>query len=168
MKNIEWAKEWISQQEFVEAKSYSMTFPHFYTTRNRCNEKEFEMFLDLIRYYGKLKSFFTKQYLYLEINGFEYWEMGRPIKAVQVLNKAKIDDTQSYRKTPIGINDELTLKNKLAEREVYLDFLLSKNEKELNKTDLKSINFLMDTKRRIHGGGKNIIDHSSLKIKYHE
>jgi hypothetical protein len=156
-------KQWIEKQNFVEAKSYAKTFPHYYTLREWCDELEFEEFIRCIRTYGKLKQFHKKQYLYLEINSFEYWEMGRPIKAVQVLNKAIINDFAKYR---INANpdDEALLKSKLQDREYYLENLLNKDIK--TDTDIKQISFLMNTTRKIHGGGKNIIDNAKIKITY--
>lgn len=162
---IEEAKKFVNSCEWVYAKSYSKTFPHFYTTRDRINNDElFEEFLNCLREHSKLKSFYSKQYLYLELDGFEYWEMGRPIKAVQVLNKAQINDAMKYRYPNPTQEEELSLKNKLKQRDIYLYNLLKKENK--TERDLSHIKFLLNNERRIHGGGKNIIDHSSLPIKY--
>lgn len=158
------AKEWVDRQEFVYAKSYAQTLPHHYTTRDRCDEKEFEQFLSLVRIHGKLKPFYKKQYLYLELGEYEYWEMGRPIKAVQVLNRAKIDDSAKYRSIKPSQYDESILKNKLNIRELYLNALLLKKTK--TDVDERQIKFLLDNRRRIHGGGKNIIDHSNIEVRY--
>lgn len=161
--NLEQSKIWIKQQEFVYAKSYAQTLPHHYTTRDRCNEQKFEAFIKLIRQHGKIKAFYKKQYLYLELDEYEYWEMGRPLKAVQVLNRALINDKANYRK-PVLKQDEEILKEKLSKRDNYLESLLCKS----NKTDKdnQQINFLMNSERRIHGGGKNIIDHSTIEVRY--
>lgn len=161
---LEEAKIWIEQQEFVVAKSYEKTFPHFYTTRDRCEFYMFELFLHCIRKHGKVKSFYRKQYVYLELGGFEYWEMGRPIPAVQVLNKAKINDNAKYRiPTPTEEQSEI-LKAKLNEREKEL-FRINQKEIKTEK-DFAIIDFLMNTERRIHGGGKNIIDDYKINVKY--
>lgn len=164
MSELIWASNWIKEQEFVYAKSYDKTFPHYYTTKDRCNDIDFIKFLQIVRKYGVLKSFYKKQYLYLELDGYEYWEMGRPIKAVQVLNKALINDDAKYRKYYVDANDELLLKSKLMIRDKYLDCLLNKNH--ITLLDQKKINFLLDNQRRIHGGGKNIIDNANQKIRY--
>lgn len=159
------ARQFIEQSEWIYAKSYSKTLPHYYTTRKKINnDKLFEDFLSYIRENGILKSFYSKQYIYLELDGYDYWEMGRPIKAVQVLNRAKIDINKKYRISEPEKIDEIILKEKLLERENYLENLLNKKNK--TEKDKKQINFLLDHKRRINGGGKNIIDHSNLKIKY--
>jgi hypothetical protein len=163
--NEQEAKNWVSSQKWVFAKSYSKTFPHCYTTRDRCiSIPDFESFLRHIREYGKLKSFFKKQYIYLEIDGLEYWEMGRPIPAVQVLNRAPIDDAARYRNPLPVMGSEELIKDKLSKREDYLHGLLKKTS--LTTKEQKQLAFLMNNQRRIHGGGKNILDHSSLEVRY--
>lgn len=162
---IDEARSWISKQTWVFAKSYSETFPHVYTTRDRCQDEfEFEEFIALIREKGIVKTFFSKQYVYLEIDGEEFWEMGRPIKAVQVLNRAKINDNALYRIPRPLENDAMTLKAKLNKRECVMQMLL--NKQELTIEESKTINFLMNSERRIHGGGKNIIDHAKIELRY--
>jgi hypothetical protein len=159
------AIDFLNSCKWNEAKSYSDTFPHFYTTRKLINnDKLFELFLKYLRKNSIIKKFYSKQYLYLELNDFEYWEMGRPIKAVEVLNKALIKDDEFYRYPFPAKEEEDKLKHKLNLRDSYLENLLKKNN--VNQNELEEIKFLMNTERRIHGGGKNIIDHSSLEIKY--
>lgn len=163
--NLQEAAEWAASQEWVYARSYSKTFPHYYTTRSRCKSaKDFEAFLWCIRRNGRLKQFFKKQYIYLELSGLEFWEMGRPIPAVQVLNKAPINDAASYRNPPPSPEEDRLLKQKLKDREVFLAALLRKDSP--SEREQKQIKFLMDSQRRVHGGGKNIVDHSSLTIRY--
>lgn len=164
MITLEEAEEWIEKQEFVYAKSYSKTFPHFYTTRSRCDEFYFEQFIRLIREHGIVKGFFEKQYVYLELDGFEYWEMGRPINCVQVLNKAPINDLAYYRKKRVSSEDGKILKAKLNMRECYIQQLINKKDK--TEKDHNQLEFLFNTTRRIHGGGKNIIDHSKIDVRY--
>ena len=155
----------VNSCKWSEAKSYSKTFPHFYTTRTKVSDNEmFEKFLRYVRDNSIMKKFYSKQYLYLELEGFEYWDMGRPMKAVQVLNKAMIDDSKQYRFPMPTVYDEQILKQKLDNRDKYLESLLKLEQPTF--IELTHIEFLMNTERRIHGGGKNIIDHSSLEIKY--
>jgi hypothetical protein len=162
---LEEAKVWISKQTWVIAKSYSQTFPHVYTTRDRSKDEfEFEEFIGLIRDHGIVKTFFSKQYVYLEIDGEEFWEMGRPIKAVQVLNRAKINDCALYRLPKPSDFDSMQLKSKLNKRECVINTIL--NKQELNTEESRILKFLMNSERRIHGGGKNIIDHSKIELRY--
>jgi len=172
--NINWAKDWISKQEFVYAKSYSETFPHYYTTKDKCNSNEFEIFINVIRNYGRVKRFYSKQYIYLELDNYEYWEMGRPIKAVKVLNKAIINDNAKYRFPIINIEEEFKLKETLAIREEFINTL----EKKIYKTDkdIQILKFMYNSERRTEkeriaeikqfGSVKNVIDHSSINIRY--
>ena len=162
---IEEARLFLLDQEFTFAKSYADTFPHYYLQRIKStNENKFEELLYLIREQGKVYHFYKKQYVYLEIDDFVYWEVGRPIKCVQVLNK--VAKQRFIELNQYEANEEITneLKKKLQERELYLNSLLNKKEK--THSDLRQINFLMDTQRRIHGGGKNIIDDYKIKLRY--
>lgn len=159
------ARHFLSQQEFTFAKSYAKTFPHTYLQRKRCTDEiMFERFIQLIRDKGTVYTFFLKQYIYLEIDGYVYWEMGRPIKCVQVLNRADKKSLYLNGQKIAPEHQASELKNKLAERERYLDKLLSKSPKTDN--DIRQIEFLMNTERRIHGGGKNIIDNYQMDIRY--
>jgi hypothetical protein len=156
--------EFLNSCIWTYAKSYSKTFPHYYTTRIKVNnDKLFEESIKFMRYHSKIKTFNKKQYLYYEHDGFEYWEMGRPLKAIQVLNKAKIDDTKKYRFPEPLINDKEILLKKLIDRDNYLDYLLNKKFRTIEEEN--EIESLLCSKRRILGGGKNIIDHSSQNVK---
>jgi hypothetical protein len=158
------AQDWIKKQTFVYAKSYAQTLPHYYTTRSRCDEATFEEFLWVIRDFGIVKSFYDKQYVYLELNGYEYWEMGRPIAAVQVLNRATINDEAKYRfpkPTPMQSNQ---LKATLLKREIEVRCLIEKQDKTQQEKSM--LQFALNSERRIHGGGKNIIDNAKINIRY--
>jgi len=162
---IQEAKIFISEQEFIFAKSYANTFPHTYLKRAKStNEVLFEGFLKLIRQAGSVYRFFSKQYIYLEIDEFVYWEMGRPIKCAQILNRADKKSLELNGQKLAPEHEANELKKKLSEREIYLDTLLSKEIKTCR--DYRQINFLMDTRRRIQGGGHNIIDNHKIQVRY--
>ena len=162
---IKKARKFIDNVEWVWAKSYQDTYPHYYTTRELVNDdKLFEEFLWYMRDKGIAKNFWSRQHIYCEIDGYEYWEMGRPIPSVQVINKAIINDSQKYRGRLVTPEMEAKLKDTLYNRELYLAKLL--NKKIPTRKDLKQIEFLMDNKRRINGGGKNIIDNYKQTIRY--
>jgi hypothetical protein len=162
---IQEARQLVDTIKWKYAKSYSKTFPHYYTKRSLLNNDQlYEDFIEHIRENSKLKTFYSKQYLYYELDGYEYWEMGRPKKAVQIINKAKINDNAKYRKYKIGSNDREILLSKLKQRDKYLETLLLKELKTAK--DIIQIDFLLNSVRRIDGGGKNIIDHSKIEIRY--
>jgi hypothetical protein len=152
--------EFINSVPWIYSKSYSKTFPHCYTTRDRVKDnKAFEGFIEYMRENGKIKSFYSKQYIYFENDGFEYWEMGRPKRAVQVINQAKIQDNLKYRyPEPQKIDGEVLLK-RLKERDAYVDWLIDIP----NKTDEQSdeLKFLMNSERK----SPNIMDHSKKPFK---
>lgn len=163
--NIREARCFLNEQEFIFAKSYSETFPHSYLQRRKAtDESGFENFIRIIRSRGSVYSFFKKQYVYLEIDGFVYWEMGRPVPCVQVLNKAPFESLNVNKQTLVDTDVSFILLSKLNQREEYLSTLLKKELK--TDQDLRQIDFLMDTRRRIHGGGKNIIDNYKTEIIY--
>lgn len=163
--NIEMARAFISCNTFVFAKSYAKTYPHEYLQRNKCNDvQHYEEFIKLIRDIGKVYFFHSKQYIYLEIDKYVYWEMGRPIPCVQVLNRAAAISLIQNAQEEANAYITETLKNKLNERELYLQKLLCKDVK--SEADNRQIQFLMNTERRIHGGGHNIIDNYLQSIKY--
>ena len=162
---IEQAIQFISEQKFTFAQSYAKTLPHTYLQRRKCTDEIlFEQFIQVIREKGAVYTFFQKQYIYLEIDEYVYWEMGRPIKCVQVLNRADKNSLHLNGQKLAPEHQASELKNKLAERERYLDNLLNKSQK--TDRDIRQIEFLMNTERRIHGGGKNIIDNYQMDIRY--
>lgn len=159
------AIEFLNQLNWKYAKSYSKTFPHYYAKKDDVENKELWVkFVQFMRKNATIKTFYSKEYLYYELDGYEYWEMGRPARAVKIINKAKINDNARYRKYKTCETNEKILKEKLEQRDIYLEELLSKPNK--TDKDLRQINFLLDTVRKIDGGGKNIIDHSSINIRY--
>lgn len=162
---IEEAKQFLSKQNFTFARSYADTFPHYYLQKKKCSNIElYEKFLWLIREQGIVYHFFNKQYIYLFIDDYVYWEMGRPIPCVQVINKAHKNSLNTPHQSIADSNISKELKDKLYQREMYLKQLLEKKHK--NNNDYQQINFLLNTERRIHGGGKNIIDNFKQNIRY--
>jgi hypothetical protein len=162
---IQEAKDWISKQEFKFANSYAKTYPHSYLHKDKADDKQkFVDFLKLIRKEGVVYTFLQKQYVYLHIEDHIYWEVGRPIPSVIILNKAPVRTLQVNKQNLAYENIANELKTKLEKRELYLENLLAKEKKTNN--DLNQINFLMNTTRRVDGGGKNIIDNYKINIRY--
>ncbi len=133
--NLEQARKFIEEHEWVFAKTYADTFPHEYTVRKKAkDDKTFNRFIEFMRDNSKIKSFFKKEYLYCEIDGIEYWEMGRPILNTEVINRAPINDEADYRFPPPPKENWQKLYDALAEREKRIQDLLSK-EKNNEITD---------------------------------
>jgi hypothetical protein len=164
-KFINTVKKFLDLQNWINAKSYEASYPHFYINKNNSTDPDFFVHvIEYIRQFGIAKSFYSKQYIYLEIDGYEYWDMGRPSLTTIILNKAKINDNAKYRSPKPTLEQHITLRDKLIKRDIYLNTLLNKDFK--SESDIKQIKFLLDTKRRIEGGGKNIIDNYNQKVIY--
>lgn len=155
-------RKFINSVEWVFAKSYSETYPHSYTTRQKVgNDAYFEKFIYYARENAVLKSFYSKQYLYFELDGYEYWEMGRPLKSIEVLNKAPINDKKEYRFPIPEKEDRDILLNKLKTRDLYVKYLFS-IERTIEQE--QELIWLMQNQRK----SPNIIDHSKKTIKNYE
>jgi hypothetical protein len=162
---IEEVQSFLDRQNWVFAKSYAKTFPHSYLRKTDIEEQE--TFVDVIKYIrrnGKVKKFYTKHYVYLEIGKYEYWDMGRPDRTTIILNRAEINDNARYRFPMPTDEEEEMLRMKLITRDEYLNALISKDF--LTDQDKRQLEFLMNTTRRVEGGGKNIIDNAHIKVKY--
>jgi hypothetical protein len=148
----------IQSAPWVFSKEYENTLPHKYTTRKKIfNDLFFEEVIYFIRENSIIKKFYSKEYLYFEHEGFEYWEMGRPIKAVQVLNCAAINDSAKYRLPFLCQSRKNILLENLKQADKNLDALLGKPNKT-NK-DIELIQYYLNSERK----SSNIIDHSSIK-----
>ncbi len=154
-------REFIKNVEWVWAKSYADTFPHYYTTRDRVGDDElFNAVLQYMREKGEIKSFFKFEHIYYGIDGWEYWEMGRPIKATVVLNRVEIAEGQVHRmRQPLPGAKERLLK-KLNDREAYIEKLLSVPEEERTDIVKKHLERLLSSKTGCQKTMPNIIDHS--------
>ena len=163
--NYKEVKQVIEAVEWTFAKTYADSYPHEYTLRERVGDDE--LFDDLIRFMrekAKIKNFYGKQYLYFELDGKEYWEMGRPTRAVKVLNRAPIDDSKEYRSEypkPTE-KDKERLLEKLKQRDRYVEYLLDKN----NRTNHEEVQlkYLLNSAQ----GSGNVIDHSKKKVNIFE
>ena len=163
--NYKKARNIIKNVKWTFAKTYADTYPHEYTLRDRFDDNQlFNDLIAFIREEGKIKNFNKRHFLYLELDGREYWEMGRPLRAVKVLNRAGIDDSQNFRhKQPQPTKkDREKLHETLKQRDYYVDYLLAKkNKTEEDKIKLK---YLLNSSR----WSKNIIDHSKITPRVFE
>ena len=128
--DLEEARRFIEEHEWIYAKTYADTFPHEYTVRKKAKDNErFDLFIKFMRDNSKIKSFFKKEYLYCEIDGIEYWEMGRPISNVEVINRAPINDNADYRFPSPHKENWQKLYDALEEREKRVNELQAKEKK---------------------------------------
>lgn len=156
------ARKFIKDREWVFAKTYADTFPHEYTVRKDDEDnKVFNSFIMFMRDNSKIKRFFNKEYLYCELDGIEYWEMGRAIPIIKVINRAPINDNAYYRKEITSQENWQKLYNALKEREerVY-DLLIKKRDGVINKQELVEL-------RKHLMYYNNIIDNSNKTMNFY-
>jgi len=75
--------------------------PHWYTVRSRRPDllRDFLTFVVLVRGIGVIKPYPRDaakpiyHHTYLEIDGWEYWNMGEPVLITTVINRARLDGT---------------------------------------------------------------------------
>lgn len=158
IKNDEEARKFIQKANWKYSEEYKNSFPHSYTKKTEENKEEFEAFIKYIRKKGVLKSFYYKQYLYLELDGEEYWEMGRPTKAVLILNRAKINDEAPYRRYKPTKQEETIIKKKLEERDKHINSLIQKKNRTINEE--YALKRLLDNRRK--KGEK--LDHNQKRL----
>ena len=77
LNNRNLAKNFISKQKWIFAKTYAKTAPHEYIMvfPNSPYKKEAQGFYYLIQEYGYAKKFYNKKFRYLNIDGYKYWPM---------------------------------------------------------------------------------------------
>ena len=89
---MERIKTLISSVEWTWAKTYAKSAPHWYCVfkRNPELDQEFRYFTQYIRDHGVTRKFWSKEFTYLEIEGFEYWSYGAPVEETELINRAEI------------------------------------------------------------------------------
>lgn len=81
---------------FVQASSWKFAksmpqMPHEYTLRREAKDEDlFERVVLYIRQVGYPKKWGNTTYIYLNIDGWQYWTMGAPLEATILINRAKL------------------------------------------------------------------------------
>lgn len=92
MKNLSLFRGFIERQSWIDAKTYK-TAPHRYIVKTKLSEKDkkiFELFALFIRKYGYEAKFWSKSFIYYEIDGYKYWTYGDPIEDTIILNRVRL------------------------------------------------------------------------------
>ncbi|PHY03406.1 MAG: hypothetical protein CK530_01230 [Planctomycetaceae bacterium] len=83
-------RSFVSKNTWRFAKTMP-TLPHWYALRvSAIDEQSFVQFVKEIRSRGTRRRYGGREYLYLDVDGFEYWTMGAPIGETILINRAKI------------------------------------------------------------------------------
>ena len=97
-----WARDFISRRKWREAVTYRKTAPHEYTVRDwevggQANQ-DFDQFTTSIRRFGYADFFYRVRHIYWAIDEFKYWTMGWPVAETTVINRARLDAPEPWRK----------------------------------------------------------------------
>ena len=82
-------RAFIERSHWTFAKTMPQ-WPHEYTLRKDADEQEFLFFVTLIREHGYTEEFGKAVYIRLNVNGWKYWTMGRPLPETILINRARI------------------------------------------------------------------------------
>lgn len=91
-------RDYVGRVQWKFAKTMPR-WPHEYTVRAWTPdlEPEFEAVVVMIREEGEVRPWPTNvaspryHHTYLEVDGWQYWTMGSPIRETTVLNRARVD-----------------------------------------------------------------------------
>ena len=86
--NLQEAESFVNASTWKLASSMPQN-PHWYTLRANSQEDDFIAFVQLIREKGYKKSFFRKEFIYLDIGEYCYWTMGSPLAQTILINRSK-------------------------------------------------------------------------------
>lgn len=82
-------REFIASRRWQFAKTMAH-IPHEYTVSDWIpwEREDFEAAVMFIREHGYSSRFFSKTYLYYDVDGLQYWTMGAPVKETILINRA--------------------------------------------------------------------------------
>jgi len=96
--DIQEIKNFINKVKWTNAKTYEKSAPHEYIVRAEIPqyENEFVNFTLFIRENGYKEKFYSKEFVYYDVDNFKYWTYGDPIETTTILNRA--DKNKIYKK----------------------------------------------------------------------
>ncbi len=97
-----WAKGFIARRKWREAVTYRRKAPHEYTVREwevgeQANQ-DFDQFAIFVRRFGYADFYFRVRHIYWSIDEFKYWTMGWPIDETTVINRARVDAPEPWKR----------------------------------------------------------------------
>ncbi len=96
-----WARTFVEQRNWREAKTYRETAPHEYIVRDwevdaKGNE-DFKRFVIMIRRFGYADLFYKVRHLYWPIDDQKYWTKGWPVDETTVINRARVEAPEPWK-----------------------------------------------------------------------
>ena len=97
-----WARNFVARRKWREAATYRETSPHEYMVRkwetDEQGNRDFDSFVVLIRRFGYADFYYRVRHLYWAIDDFKYWTMGWPVSETIVINRARVDAPEPWKK----------------------------------------------------------------------
>jgi len=91
-------KQFVSDQEWIFAKTYAKTWPHEYIVRDRVDQDLFLQLVSHIREHGYQGHFYSKPITYFDEAGMVYWTMGAPVDETTIINRCSKEQSYEYRR----------------------------------------------------------------------
>lgn len=86
--NDEGFREFIGSRRWQFAKTMA-EIPHEYTVAAWYRDRVgFEAAVSFIRKHGYVQKFFRRDYIYYDVDGFQYWTMGDSVEDTAIINRA--------------------------------------------------------------------------------
>lgn len=109
MKTMEEFSRFVSENNWIFAKTYAEFAPHEYVVKDKLSIQHQQLFPEVvvfIREHGFPAFFGNREHIYLYFDGHYYWTMGDPVEDTVIINRCRYDDYRMvYRKvseTPIN------------------------------------------------------------------
>jgi hypothetical protein len=70
---------WLSNQNWIFAKTYAKTTPHYYIIKDHLNQEDqkiYSQFVKSVFVNGYIDPFYNNNYIAIDIEGYKYWTMG--------------------------------------------------------------------------------------------
>jgi hypothetical protein len=70
---------WLSNQNWIFAKTYAKTTPHYYIIKDHLNQEDQKIYSQFVKFVfenGYIDPFYNNNYIAIDINGYKYWTMG--------------------------------------------------------------------------------------------
>ena len=95
-------RQFVTDEKWIFAKTYSSTWPHEYIVRERVDEGLFLKLVEHIRANGYQGSFYKEKITYYDEDGLVYWTMGASVEETTIVNRCRKEQTYEYR---LALND---------------------------------------------------------------
>jgi hypothetical protein len=97
-----WARRFLRARRWKDAVTYRKTAPHEYVVRDWERDADgtadFERFVVFIRRFGYADFFYRVRHIYWAVDEHKYWTMGWPIDETTVINRARLDAPEPWKR----------------------------------------------------------------------